>query len=341
MRSVLALLVCVGCVAAKPTPDVHAPASSPVVATAATFSVTEAELADYLQKRPKLARAYYDLRHGALEEMVLDRLVTDAAKKAKVPEDTWIQAEIEKRTTKPSALEIKTFFETRLLPENPSADLANEGPRIRSYLMQQRGQEALHKLISELREAAQVKLEIPAPRVPIGGTGPSKGLATAPITVVEFSDYECPYCQRQEDSLKQLLQAYPSQVRLVVRDFPLDMHPDARRAARAAVCADQQGRFWEMHDRMFQDPRGLDDEGLLRSAKELGLDVARFEKCTQAPETEQAVAQSQRDGEEAGVDGTPALFMNGRPLTGAVGFDELKALVDEELAASAPAAKRN
>jgi protein-disulfide isomerase len=331
----LPLLFCVACVAPKATPTPEP--VSPIAATAKTFTVTEADLAAYIQKRPKLAREYYDLRRGALEEMVLDRLMDEAAKKLGVSGDTWLANEIEKRITPPSESELKAFFTSRVEPREPGADFAAEKPRIKEYLLEERRHEALRKVVADLREGADVKLKLPPARVAVAASGPSKGPATAPLTLVEFSDYQCPYCQREEQAIKDLLKAYPTQVRLVVRDFPLEMHAYARPAARAAICADQQGHFWEMHDRLFADPTALDDDGIARSAKELGLDAAKFGKCMNARETERKVVESQQAGEEAGVDGTPALFLNGRPFAGAVSFSDLKTVVEEELSAVAAA----
>lgn len=310
------------------------PPPSPVVASASGLTVSDAELADYLQTQPKLARELYDLRRKALEEYVLDRLVDQAAKQAGKSPGSWLQGEVERQVVAPSDLEIQTLFDTRLKPEHPEARIDRDGPRIREYLLDERRTEALHNVLEGLRKSSKLQIELAPPRVKLSDRGPSKGPATAAVTIVEFSDYECPYCQRQEDALQRILAAYPTQVRLVVRDFPLEMHPDARRAARAAVCADQQGRFWEMHDRLFADPHGLDEEGLKHSARALGLDGPRFDACLASKESDRAVAESQHDAEAVGVDSTPALFLNGRPFTGAVAFEDLKAAVDEELAAS-------
>ncbi len=322
-----------GSVAAASAPPL---AASPLVATSTGFQITQADLEAYIQAHPKLARQLYDVRHAALDELTLDRLVDEQAAKANVPSEAWIRAEVDRRVVAPSEQELKTFFETRVAAEHPEARAADLMPRIKEHLLNERRQEALRLVLDDLKARARLELLLPPPRVKIAADGPSKGSRDAPVTIVEFSDYQCPYCQRQEEALKQIVAKYPGQVRLVVMDFPLDMHPDARRSAKAAVCADQQGHFWEMHDRMFANQGALDEDELKRDASQLGLDGPRFAACLNSPEAEQRVAQSQREGEEAGVDGTPALFLNGRPFSsGAVSYGELQATVEEELKAVA------
>jgi protein-disulfide isomerase len=335
----ISLLCLAGCTtsgsAATASPVPVSTRSAPV-ATSTRFQVTEAELEAYIAAHPKLARQLYDIRHAALDELTLDRLVDDQAAKAGVSSEAWIRAEVERRVVPPSDQEIKTFFDTRVAAEHPEASAADLMPRIKEHLLNERRQEALRLVLDDLKAKVQLELLLPPPRVKITASGPSRGPLDAPITLVEFSDYQCPYCQRQEEALKQIVAKYPHQVRLIVMDFPLEMHPDARRAARAAVCADQQGRFWEMHDHMFANQGALDEDELKRDASQLGLDGPRFAACLSSPEAEQRVAQSQREGEEAGVDGTPALFLNGRPFSsGAVSLSELQATVEEELKAVA------
>jgi len=331
------LLCFVGCATPRAAASPEAPPSkSGLVATSLTFQMTEHDLDAYIAAHPKMARQLYDLRHGALDELTLDRLVDAQASKAGISSEAWIRAEVERRVVAPSDREIKAFFETRVAADHPEARADDLMPRIKEHLLNERRQEALRLVLDDLRAKAHLELLLPPPRVKIAAQGPSRGPSDAPITIVEFSDYQCPYCQRQEEALKQIAAKYPHQIRLVVMDFPLEMHPDARRAAKAAVCADQQGRFWEMHDQLFANPGALDGEGLAKDARQLGLDGPRFAACLASTEAEERVAQSQRAGEEAGVDGTPALFLNGRPFSsGAVSFGELQATVEEELKAVA------
>ena len=258
-----AFLLCAGCatfpvVAAAPAAAAPAaPASpavptSPVAATTTTFSVSEAELVAFINKRPKLAREYYELRRGALEETVLDRLVDEQAKKVGQSGDAWLSAEVDKHVLAPSEVEIKTFFTTRVQAENPQADFATEGPQIRGFLMETRRRDALRVVVQKLKDEAHLTFKIAPARVQVAAAGPAKGPAAAGHAggVLRL---RVPLLPQGGERAAAAAQAYPTQVRLVVPDFPLDMHPDANRAARAAVCAEQQGHFWEMHDRLFED----------------------------------------------------------------------------------------
>ena len=188
-------------------------------------------------------------------------------------------------------------------------------------------------LVERLRADAQVEILLVAPRVPVPQTGPSRGPAGAPVTIVEFSDFQCPYCRQQAGTLTRVLQAYPKEVRLVFLDFPLSAHPDARNAAQAAACAGEQGQFWAMHDLLFKHQEALSPEDLQRYAGEIGINREKFDACVKSGHQGQAIEASVRTGEKLGVDGTPALFVNGLPLSGAVPYDQLKQIIDQELAA--------
>jgi protein-disulfide isomerase len=169
------------------------------------------------------------------------------------------------------------------------------------------------------------------PKVAVDATGPSKGPAGAPITIVEFSDYECPYCVKAEPTVRQLLAEYPGKIRLVYRDFPLPMHSRAPKAAEAAHCAGDQGKYWEMHDKLIASSTQLDPKDLKSHARDVGLDGAKFDQCLDSGEKAKVVEGHKRAGDEAGVSGTPAFFINGRMISGAQPLEAFKAIVDQEL----------
>ena len=181
-----------------------------------------------------------------------------------------------------------------------------------------------------------IEILLPAyepPKVAVEAVGPSKGPESAKITIVEFSDFECPFCVRAEPTVKQLLEAYPGKIKLVYRDFPLPMHPHAPKAAEAAHCAGDQGKYWEMHEMLFANSQKLAVADLKGYAKDLKLDQAKFDKCLYSNEKAPVVEKNRKAGAEAGVSGTPAFFINGRSLSGAQPLDAFKKIVDEELAA--------
>ncbi|AKF06338.1 DsbA family protein [Sandaracinus amylolyticus] len=141
---------------------------------------------------------------------------------------------------------------------------------------------------------------------------PMRGAPMAPVTIVEFSDFECPYCGRAHPLLAELLRDFEGQVKVVFRNYPLSGHPRAMPAARAAVAAGQQGKFWEMADLLFEHQRALEDEDLERYAQQLGLDMERFHADLHSPETQAAIERDREEGRRLNVEGTPTFFVNGR-----------------------------
>lgn len=166
--------------------------------------------------------------------------------------------------------------------------------------------------------------------IPTEGS-PFIGPPEAPITLVEFSDFQCPYCVKAVPQLRAVLKAYPTQVKLIFKQFPLDIHSQAAFAATAALAAHQQGKFWAMHDLIFAEHGDLSRPAILALAARLALDTKRFEADLDARATQQAVARDVADGTRAGVHGTPTLFINGRHYNGALIADALKAVLDAEL----------
>jgi protein-disulfide isomerase len=153
------------------------------------------------------------------------------------------------------------------------------------------------------------------------------------VTIVEFSDFECPYCSRVVPSLDQVVAKYEDSVRLVFRQFPLtSIHAQAQKAAEASLCADEQGRFWDMHDAMFAQQKELAVPQLKELAASLELDGEAFAECLDSSKFAAQVAADLRAGQAAGVSGTPAMFINGRFVNGAVPYETLAAIIDEELA---------
>jgi protein-disulfide isomerase len=191
------------------------------------------------------------------------------------------------------------------------------------------------------------------PRVSVAAEGPSLGPADAPVTIIEFSDFQCPYCGRASNTVKQIHERYPKQVRIVYRHLPLDsIHPHARPAAEAAACANAQSRFWEFHDKIFANQRALSAPDLQRYAKEVGLDVAAFDQCVTERKFQALVDLDLKAANTAAAAagkrslGTPAFFVNGILVSGAKPAEEFYRLIDAELAragvppatAAAPAA---
>ena len=153
------------------------------------------------------------------------------------------------------------------------------------------------------------------------------------MTIVEFSDFQCPFCKQVVPTLAQITQKYGDQVRLVFRQFPLSsIHPFAEKAAEAALCANEQGKFWEMHDAMFGDQSKLEVSALKVTAGNLGVDKAKFDECLDSGRFAQRIKDDETAGSLVGVSGTPAIFINGRSFSGAQPYDALASAIDEEIA---------
>jgi len=175
--------------------------------------------------------------------------------------------------------------------------------------------------------------------IPTAGA-PEIGPDNAPITLVEFSDFQCPYCTMAMPQLQEVLRAYPTQVRLFFKQFPLDIHSQAALAAAAAVAAQKQGKFWQMHDALFASHRDLSRPTILALASAIGLDVKRFEADLDSQEVRRAVARDQADGVDIGVMSTPTLFIDGQHYNGNIRLDVLKPILDAELKHPASPAKK-
>jgi protein-disulfide isomerase len=183
-----------------------------------------------------------------------------------------------------------------------------------------------------LRAKHAITSLLPPYRVAVESIGPAKGSDRAPVTIVEFGDFQCPFCRQEETVVETILQRHPEEVRLVFRELPLTgIHPNALTAAHAAVCADRQGMFWPMHDAMYQDQGALEEGALVDKAKRIGLDVDHFSSCLSAQETLSAVEQDSKAADELNINETPYFLINGRPLHGAVPIEKIEAIVNEEL----------
>jgi protein-disulfide isomerase len=166
---------------------------------------------------------------------------------------------------------------------------------------------------------------------------PVRGPKSAPITIVEFSDFQCPYCASLQPVLEQVLKTFPKDVRLIFKQYPLNIHQYARQAAAASLAAHAQGKFWPMHDKMFQNFGAINEENISKWAKEVGLNMPEFEKAMQSGQHDAMVQKDLADGASAKVLGTPTVFVNGKKVQGQT-FEAYKKVIQEELAAARPPA---
>jgi protein-disulfide isomerase len=276
----------------------------------------------------------------ALDQMVEERVLALEAKAAGVTPEQLVEREVTAKVAAVTPADVDAFY-TQLQEQRPQGLPPKEAiaSQIEAHLQQQNEQKARQDYLNGLQQKHQVEVLLQEPRTELETAGfPAKGPETAPVTIVEFSDFECPFCSRVVPTLEQIRAKYGDQVRLVFRQFPLNsIHPNAQKAAEASLCAADQGKFWEMHDAMFADQKKLASADLKATAANIGLDSGKFDACLDSGAHEQKVEDDVKAGTLAGVSGTPAIFVNGRVLSGAQPFEAIAAIVDEELAR----AKRN
>jgi protein-disulfide isomerase len=281
----------------------------------------------------QLRTQQYEAQRQILDDEIARRLLEReaAARKATVAE--LLNQEVESKVAPVTEAEQKAFYEQNKARMGGMTE-ADALKRIEAGLRQQRVGERRAEFVNALRTKADVRVMLEPPRVAVpGGDDPSRGPADAPITIVEFSDFQCPFCSRATATLKKLDESFPGKIRIVYRDFPLvQIHPNAARAAEAAACANDQGKFWAMHDVLFEHQDKLGEADLKQSAVTLGLDAARFNECLESGRHRAQWMKDTADGERYGVSSTPAFFVNGRLLVGAQPYESFARVVEEELA---------
>lgn len=278
----------------------------------------------------------YQVRRQGLEQLINHRLVKEAAAKRGIDEATFIRQEVETKVRAVDDAQVKKFFEDRAAQLPPGAKLEDYRDRIANYLSHQGQSERTRELFAQLREQSKVVITLmppPKPKIEVAAVGPSRGPAKAKVTIVEFSDFQCPYCKDGRENVEKVMTKYGDRVRLVFRNYPLiSIHPQARKAAEAGLCADAQGKFWPLHDAMFANQGQLALADLKAAAGKVGVDQARFDKCLDGGETSARVDRDLADAEKAGLNGAPAFFINGILLSGAQPPAEFEKVIDEALA---------
>lgn len=311
--------------AAAPASDIAAMVDGQPITVAEVDAAAGAELMQKLQE-------VFDVRKSALDQMVASKLFAAEAAKRGIDEDALLKAEVEAKATPPNEAEVQALYE-QSKPRLGGASFEEVQPKIFTFLEQRNRGARMADFLEELKATAKVVVSLQPPRfeVEIPEGAPSKGTATAPVTIVEFSDFECPYCSRAATTVDEVVAKYGDKVRIVFRNFPLDFHKNAKKAAEAALCAHDGGKFWDYHDKLFANQSALGEPKLLEYAKDLGLDTKAFETCLTSGKHAGTVSLDQAAGQRVGVQGTPGFFVNGRFVGGAQPIEEFAKLIDEEL----------
>jgi protein-disulfide isomerase len=276
----------------------------------------------------------YQLQKQKLEEYVNAVILTRAAKKSGVSVETLLQREVHSKIMPITDEEIEVFYRSN--QSRMAKDLNEAREQLRQFLRNEKieAQKALY--LKSLRSNSRIETYLKAPplfraEVPTRDA-PSKGPEDAPVTMVKFEDYQCPFCQEIQPTVMKLLSKYDGKIRLVHKDLPLDrIHPQARQAAEAARCADEEGKFWSYHDILYANSPKVSKDNLKSYAKEVGLDIKAFDRCLGTGKFKAAVQRDLIDGAQLGIMGTPTFFINGREISGSQPLRAFEAIIDEEL----------
>ena len=275
-----------------------------------------------------------ELRKQAAEQVAVQGMVRAEAAKLGQTEEQYLKANIDAKLPPPSDAEIAKVFEENKAQMPPGSTLESMRERIIQFMGGDKRREVAVALFEELKAKNNFKLMIEEPRTQVEALGPSTGPTDAKVTIVEFSDFQCPFCSKAEEAMEQVKTAYAGKVRVVFRHFPLSFHDKAEKAAEAGVCAQEQGKFWEMHKQLFANQSALSVDQLKEHAKAIGLDTAKFNECLDSGRTKAQVDADMAAGQKVGVSGTPAFFINGVNISGAQPFAEFDKVIKAELAAA-------
>ncbi len=304
---------------------------NPVIAEYNGKSVRSSEVFTQVKTRLfELEEEVYRTKEQAIREFVEQRLLDDEAKKANLKIEELLDKQAGGAVAEVADKDIEAFL--------ASKGLSLKDPRIkkddvREYLKYRQKFEKRQGYVEKLRESAKLKILIKEPESPkltVSTDGhPSWGNAKAPVTVVEFSDFQCPFCSRAVPVIDRIKKEFgPEKVRIVFRDMPLPNHNRALPASLAARCANEQGKFWEMHNALFENQQKLEDKDLKEYAKTVGLDLPKFNDCFDNKKYVADLEKSRSEAEKVGITATPSFLINGVLLQGAQPFEKFKEKID-------------
>jgi protein-disulfide isomerase len=325
---------------AKEKPNfIHKDAPKPgIVAKIGGQEITEEELiGDDKLDFFDLKKREYDLKMDRLNRLVIERMVGAEAKKAGMSLQDYIEKKVTGGEVKISDREFKKFVADKHIPEGQINPQIKE--RIINYLQSQKKQDEVQAYVAKLTRKQPVEVYFAKPKmqvqVEMGQGTPTFGKSSAAVTIVEFSDFQCPFCARGAETVTQIKKKYGSKVFFGFRHFPLPMHKDARPASEAAACVGDQSsdKFYRFHDILFKNQSELNPANFEKWAKEVGADAKKWKECFEGKKDAAKVQADMDYGEKIGVKSTPTFFVNGQLVSGALPLDSFSEIIDEELSA--------
>jgi len=338
MKKVLFLTAMVSLFACAAAPAQQAEVAARVGdRTITTKEVDDRWRADDPASQAEATQKLYDGRRAALDAIIADTLLAEAAKAQGMTADAYEVAEVAKRLKTVTDSDVAAFYQANT-NQMHGRSLDVMAPAINRFLTEQQRESARQALLADLRKAGpavRVLFDAPRREVAVAATDPFLGRASAPVTLIEFSDFQCPFCQRVEPTLKRVRDTYGDKVRIVWKDFPLtQIHPQAFKAGEAAHCAGDQGKYWEYHDRLFANQQALQPDDLKKHAADMGLAAPAFASCLDSSKYGERVRDGVAEGTRLGVNSTPTIYVNGRMLSGAQPYEAFVTVIDEELSRS-------
>jgi len=317
-------------------------ADDEIIATIAGEPMRASDLGEPLRNAERDALRTYCMgisqsRQQALDQAIDQRILETAAKGAGMEVEAFLKSKVEASVTNPTDEEALAYYESHKSPTAPPFDAVKD--QVLAAMTDEQTGKALEELVRGLRDAASVEITLPDVKPPpidlkSGPEHPSMGDPNGIVEVVEFSDFECPYCSRAAETMQGLKARYPEKVRFTFRHFPLSFHPAARPAAEHAQCAHEQGLFWPYHDLLFANQRELGTDKLQEYAAQAGVDTTKLDECLRSGRAGAHVTADQSKGQEVGVGGTPSFYINGQAFAGNPTVDGIAAAIDAELAAA-------
>ena len=322
--------------------DTEIPQSKKPIAILAGEAIFDEQLpSTVLGQLRRFRQQEFETRRAALEEIVNHRLLDAEAHKKAVTVDKLLEIEVDAKVVDPTPGELEAYYQDQ--KEHVSEPFDQAKPKLKDELKQTKLRTAREGYLKLLQQQAEVAIFLSPPRMkisydPLRLTGSPNAL----VTIVEFSDFTCPFCRQVDSTLKKVAAKYQGQVTLAYRDFPMsELHPQAQIAAEASRCASEQGKFWEYHDLLFESFGTLPREDLIEAANKLHLDTKQFDSCLTSGKYKSQIDRDFQEGLRAGVFGTPGFFINGIFLAGAQPATAFEKIIDEELESAKRESARN
>lgn len=331
----LFVIACNKSEASKPNFTFKPQTSAQIAASVGGESISETELNKGIESELYEAEMkVFELRYARLQALLLERFMNKDPNKNGLSNDEYLAKFIAK-DIKVTDKEIESFIKERSIPKDQvNADIRE---RIKQFIEMEKKKKAVDVWLAKQTEKNPVEIYFAKPKRPVFdvkvGNAPFKGAEDAKVTIVEYSDFQCPFCSKGATLVSELEKKYGKKIKIVFKNFPLPFHNQAKGAAEAALCAREQDQkyFWKMHDAMFLDQSKLDRDNLIQTAKKIGLKEPSFTQCLDGKKYTGQVEADMAEGQELGVKSTPTFFVNGQLIAGAQGIEVFSEIIDEAL----------